>query len=164
MPYLIAALAFEGFGSGDSSWHRSPGPGPIGQSGLGALSANSLGFSYRLIWHERAHRDPGLVRLRREILAATAQHPHRQVSNAAASRARPVTERVQRNAAGQAPDAQDGIASVHPSLNRAPTATACLFSYCQAARLPRRKSGPAGQNGRLVRTDGSNACGARQRG
>ncbi|MCY7307925.1 MAG: hypothetical protein LH632_17685, partial [Rhodoferax sp.] len=35
------------------------------------LPANSLGFSYRLIWHERAHRDPGLVWLRQEIVAAT---------------------------------------------------------------------------------------------
>ena len=33
------------------------------------LPANSLGFSYRLIWHERAHHDPALVWLRREILA-----------------------------------------------------------------------------------------------
>ena len=37
------------------------------------LPANSLGFSYRLIWHERAHRDPGLVWLRQEILTATTQ-------------------------------------------------------------------------------------------
>jgi len=35
------------------------------------LPANSLGFSYRLIWHERAHRDPGLVWLRQEMVAAT---------------------------------------------------------------------------------------------
>jgi len=37
------------------------------------LPANSLSFSYRLIWHERAHRDPGLVWLRQEILAVTTQ-------------------------------------------------------------------------------------------
>lgn len=35
------------------------------------LPTNSLGFSYRLIWHERAHRDPGLVWLRQEMVAAT---------------------------------------------------------------------------------------------
>lgn len=33
------------------------------------LPANQLGFSYRLIWHERAHRDPGLSWLRQEVLA-----------------------------------------------------------------------------------------------
>ena len=32
------------------------------------LPANLLGFSYRLIWHARAHHDPALVWLRREIL------------------------------------------------------------------------------------------------
>ena len=34
------------------------------------LPANQLGFSYRMIWHERAHRDPGLAWLRKELLLA----------------------------------------------------------------------------------------------
>jgi len=34
------------------------------------LPANQLSFSYRLIWHARAHRDPGLGWLRQEVLAA----------------------------------------------------------------------------------------------
>jgi DNA-binding transcriptional LysR family regulator len=39
------------------------------------LPDNSLGFAYRLIWHERAHRDPGLVWLRREILSVVKKPP-----------------------------------------------------------------------------------------
>lgn len=35
------------------------------------LPPNQLGFSYRMIWHERAHRDPGLNWLRQEVLAST---------------------------------------------------------------------------------------------
>ena len=34
------------------------------------LPFHALSFSYRLIWHERAHRDPGLAWLRKELLAA----------------------------------------------------------------------------------------------
>lgn len=34
------------------------------------LPANQLGFSYRVVWHERAHRDPSVSWLRQQILTA----------------------------------------------------------------------------------------------
>ncbi len=34
------------------------------------LPADELGFSYRVVWHERAHRDPSVSWLRQQILAA----------------------------------------------------------------------------------------------
>ncbi len=38
-----------------------------------ALRIPELSFSYRLVWHERAHRDPGLTWLRQTMVAALTQ-------------------------------------------------------------------------------------------
>ncbi len=34
------------------------------------LPSDQLGFNYRVVWHERVHRDPGVIWLRQQILAA----------------------------------------------------------------------------------------------